>query len=111
MAIYRWVATLANRIRHAAPIEGGHDVQTRQSGSPYVLPDDDSDARPMVARDDRRFANSPLKPWFDSLASGNGLCCSFTDGSRVQDVDWDTQDGHIVCEYMDNGSWCLMPPL
>jgi len=33
VAIYRRVATLANRIRHAAPIEGGHDVQTRQSGS------------------------------------------------------------------------------
>ena len=46
------------------------------------------------ARDDGRFANSPLKPWFDRLASGKGLCCSFADGFSVQDVDWDTQDGH-----------------
>ena len=26
----------------------------------------------LVARDDGRFANSPLKPWFDRLASGYG---------------------------------------
>ena len=31
---------------------------------------------------------------FDRLASGNGLCWSFVDGFRVDDVDWDTQDGH-----------------
>ena len=48
----------------------------------------------LNARDDGRFANSPLKPWFDRLASGKGLCCSFADGVSVQDVDWDTQDGH-----------------
>ena len=48
----------------------------------------------LVARDDGRFANSPLKPWFDRLASGKGLCCSFADGFSVQDVDWDTQEGH-----------------
>src|SRR5262249_53715026 len=29
------------------------------------------------ARDDGRFANSPLKEWFDRLASKNGLCCTF----------------------------------
>ena len=45
----------------------------------------------LVARDDGRFANSPLKPWFDRLASGKGLCRSFADGFSVQDVDWDTQ--------------------
>ena len=45
----------------------------------------------LNARDDGRFANSPLKPWFDRLASGKGLCCSFADGFSVQDVDWDTK--------------------
>jgi hypothetical protein len=44
----------------------------------------------LNARDDGRFANSPLKPWFDRLASGKGLCCSFADGFSVQDVDWDS---------------------
>jgi hypothetical protein len=25
---------------------------------------------------DGRYSNSPLKPWFDQLKSGYGLCCS-----------------------------------
>ena len=36
------------------------------------------------ARNDGRFADSPLKEWFDRLASGNGLCCSFADGFSVR---------------------------
>ena len=40
------------------------------------------------ARDpDGRYANSPLKEWFDSLRSGKGPCCSDADGSAVSDVD------------------------
>ena len=38
---------------------------------------------PLYARDDGRFTNSPLKEWFDRLASGNGLCCAFADGVSV----------------------------
>jgi hypothetical protein len=45
----------------------------------------------LHARDGGRFANSPLKEWFDRLASRNGLCCSFADGVSVEDVDWDTR--------------------
>jgi hypothetical protein len=41
----------------------------------------------LHARDDGRFTNSPLKEWFDRLASRNGLCCAFADGVSVQDVD------------------------
>ena len=52
----------------------------------------------LAARDDGRFANSPLKPWFDRLASGKGLCCSFADGFSVQDVDWDTHPNFFLCE-------------
>ena len=48
----------------------------------------------LYARDDGRFTNSPLKEWFDRLASRNGLCCAFADGVSVQDVDWDSQEGH-----------------
>lgn len=52
-------------------------------------------SRISPARDlDGRYANSPLKPWFDHLASGKGLCCSFSDGSAVADVDWESRDGH-----------------
>ena len=61
----------------------------------------------LVARDDGRFANSPLKPWFDHLASGKGLCCSFADGFSVQDVDWDTQDGHYRVRVY--GQWLVVP--
>jgi hypothetical protein len=47
---------------------------------------------PIVrARDDGRYANSPLKSWFDQLASKRGLCCSFADGFSLPDVDWDVQ--------------------
>src|ERR1700683_3506041 len=44
-------------------------------------------------RDDGRYANEPLHAWFDQLASGKGLCCSFADGVSIHDVDWDTLDG------------------
>jgi hypothetical protein len=60
-----------------------------------------------LARDDGRYANSPLKSWFDQLASGKGLCCSFADGFRVDDVDWDTQDGHYRVRL--NGEWIVVP--
>jgi hypothetical protein len=61
----------------------------------------------LNARDDGRFANSPLKPWFDRLASGKGLCCSFADGVAVEDVDWDTQDGHYRVRIY--GQWFVVP--
>ena len=35
---------------------------------------------PALARDDGRYTNSPLKEWFDRLASRKGLCCSVADG-------------------------------
>lgn len=48
-----------------------------------------------AARDiDGRFAASPLKPWFDSLRSGKGPCCSDADGYALSDVDWEARDGH-----------------
>src|SRR5262249_42706856 len=59
-----------------------------------------------LARDDGRYANSPLKSWFDQLASGKGLCCSFADGFRVDDVDWDTQDGYYRVRL--NGEWIVV---
>jgi hypothetical protein len=61
----------------------------------------------LNARDDGRFANSPLKEWFDRLASRNGLCCAFADGVSVQDVDWDTQDGHYRVRIQ--GEWIVVP--
>jgi hypothetical protein len=61
----------------------------------------------VPARDDGRYANSPLKSWFDRLASGKGLCCSFADGFSIDNVDWDTQDGHYRVRLY--GEWIVVP--
>jgi hypothetical protein len=61
----------------------------------------------LSARDYGQFANSPLKKWFDGLASPKGLCCSFADGVSVQDVDWDSQDGHYRVRL--HGEWVEVP--
>jgi len=37
-----------------------------------------------LARDDGRYANNPLKPWFDSLRSLKGFCCSEADGRETE---------------------------
>lgn len=61
-----------------------------------------------IGRDlDGRYANSPLKKWFDSLASKKGICCSFADGVSVSDVDWDTRDGHYRVRI--DGAWVDVP--
>lgn len=65
-----------------------------------------------LARDDGRYANSPLKPWFDSLKSGKGPCCSDADGFAVSDPDWDTKrDGDRVhYRVRIEGEWHDVPP-
>jgi hypothetical protein len=60
-----------------------------------------------LARDDGRYANSPLKPWFESLRSGRGLCCSGADGVVVSDPDWDSKDGHYRVRL--DGEWLTVP--
>lgn len=72
-----------------------------------------------LAHDDGKFANSPLKTWFDQLASGKGLCCSFADGVSIEDVDWDSYCvpaiaslSSMVCHYRVrlNKQWIDVPP-
>ncbi|MDB5608129.1 MAG: hypothetical protein JWP25_5029 [Bradyrhizobium sp.] len=62
---------------------------------------------PAFARDDGRYAQSPLKPWFDSLKSKMGPCCSDADGSAVSDVDWESKDGHYRVRL--HGTWIDVP--
>ncbi len=60
------------------------------------------------ARDpDGRFANSPLKSWFDSLRSNRGPCCSDADGLMVADPDWESKDGHYRVRI--DGEWIVVP--
>jgi len=61
----------------------------------------------VSARDDGRYANEPLNAWFDQLASGKGLCCSFADGVSIHDVDWDTLDGRYRVRL--HGEWVSVP--
>ena len=65
-------------------------------------------SNPGEARDlDGRYANSPLKQWFDSLRSGKGPCCSDADGSAVSDVDWESKSGHYRVRI--DGEWHDVP--
>ena len=48
-----------------------------------------------------------LNEWFNRLASGKGLCCSFADGFVVSDVDWESKDGHTASVSRADG---LMSP-
>jgi hypothetical protein len=61
-----------------------------------------------AARDvDGRYANSPLKSWFESLHSSKGPCCSDTDGATLSDVDWKSEDGHYLVRI--EGQWWDVP--
>jgi hypothetical protein len=57
------------------------------------------------------FAHDPSHPelndWFDRLASGKGLCCSFADGFVVSDVDWESKNGHYRVRL--EGRWIDVP--
>ena len=60
-----------------------------------------------TARDDGRYAGSPLKPWFDTLKSAQGLCCSDADGFAVSDPDWESKDGRYRVRL--DGEWIMVP--
>src|SRR5262249_50645554 len=60
-----------------------------------------------AARDDGRYAQSPLKEWFEGLSSGYGNCCSVADGLRIDDPDWEVRDGHYRVRLQ--GGWIDVP--
>jgi hypothetical protein len=60
-----------------------------------------------IARDDGRYAGSALKPWFDTLKSSKGLCCSDADGVALLDPDWDSREGHYRVRL--DGAWIVVP--
>lgn len=73
--------------------------------------------QPAHAHDDGRFAGSPLKGWFDQLASGKGLCCSFADGVSIDNVDWDTAivvdapgQFRVIYRVRLDSKWIDVPP-
>ena len=56
---------------------------------------------------DGKYAGSPLKPWFDSLHSGKGPCCSDADGTALSDVDWESKGDHYRVRI--EGQWWDVP--
>ena len=58
------------------------------------------------ARDNGRYADDPLKHWFDNLTSSNGNCCSFADGLSISDVDWTRRTVTTACCCTASGSTC-----
>jgi len=59
---------------------------------------------PALAHDASR---PDLNSWFDHLASGKGLCCSFADATALAHVDWESRDGHYRV-HLDN-EWIGVP--
>ena len=60
------------------------------------------------SRDDGRYANSPLKPWFDSLKNKQSVpCCDTADGLRLEDVDWESTGKSYRVRI--NGQWYDVP--
>lgn len=65
-------------------------------------------AGPAIGRDvEGRYAQSPLKEWFDGLKSGKGPCCSDADGYAVADPDWESKNGRYRVRI--EGEWHDVP--
>ena len=58
------------------------------------------------AKDDGRYAQSPLKKWFDGLQSAKGFCCSTADAQEVDD--YEIRKESYWVKY--NGDWHEVPP-
>jgi len=48
-----------------------------------------------------------LNSWYESLHSGKGPCCDGTDAKHVDDVDWESKDGHYRVRI--DGEWVDVP--
>ena len=63
---------------------------------------------PCGAHDlDGKYKDSPLRSWFNGLASKNGLCCSFADGRTIEDPDIDMAGDHYKVRI--DGEWIDVP--
>jgi hypothetical protein len=57
------------------------------------------------------FAHDHNRPeldgWFKALSSSRGPCCDGSEALRLEDVDWDTKDGHYRVRI--DGEWVDVP--
>lgn len=56
------------------------------------------------AKDDGRYAQNPLKQWFDQLRSSKGFCCSDADG---EETEFDIRSGAYWAPI--DGVWTRVP--
>ena len=65
---------------------------------------------PAFARNDGRYDDNPLRKWFDGLRNQKNFpCCEQSDGLRLEDPDWRTeQDGSYSVRL--EGQWVPVPP-
>ena len=55
-----------------------------------------------------KWANDPLKPWFESLRNKLGLyCCARADGHPLDDGDWDMKGDSYRVRLQ--GEWIVVP--
>jgi len=107
--------TIANILISAAiaiVIDFVHDRRApAHDGFPSVMLAHDSFPSVMLAHDSGQYAgvDPALHAWFDKLASGKGLCCSFADGVAVEDVDWDTGGAGGRYRVRLDGRWIEVP--
>jgi hypothetical protein len=52
---------------------------------------------------------APPAQWWNGLASGKGLCCSFADGVAIEDVEWDTGGPGGQYRVWLHSAWYLVP--
>jgi hypothetical protein len=52
-------------------------------------------------------ARPELNGWFMGLSSGKGPCCDGSDAMRLDDVDWESRDGHYRVRL--DGEWVDVP--
>jgi hypothetical protein len=53
------------------------------------------------------WKNSPLRTWFEGLASKKGACCSAADGQTLTDAQWDVKDNQYRV-FLDH-QWIVIP--
>jgi hypothetical protein len=55
-----------------------------------------------------KWANDPLRPWFEALKNKDGLyCCAEADGHPLDESEWDIKDNHY--RVFVQGEWIVVP--
>ena len=93
--------------RHVAAVDAVVNTVYQLTMALVVLCLTGFDPNHSYARDDGRFANSPLKPWFDRLASGKACAVLLPTASVCKMSTGTPQDGHYRVRIY--GQWLVVP--